>query len=350
MIEDDTALLEDTLLDAIDIQQPAVLSSREWNIFKTINIPSCEGLEVQGVSLYGTRLVWRGDDMTMFDRPNSRDHWWHNLTIDVQGPLGAAFIDRNDNFAKHDPRHVPGMIIPTANKHERMRVMGNQRLGIYRKYALGNCDENNEHHVDVEVNVNGTVRGWEIHGSQSKYHVIERCHYFGGDVKGQAMVHAYHGSFSAIDCHATHARHAAFVAENQADTLHLVRCEAETCAAFAEITGPNGGATGASQPVEITGGRFMCDSINEQLQAITLATAGPFTMRAFQLGNGTQKIGRVLMRGPRGMLDIKGCSFGSYGSDRANSVIHGDAHQVSVTDCIYHDMKGESYIGADYIA
>jgi len=301
-----------------------------------------------GESLYGTRFIWHGDDAVMFERANSRDHLWHQFSVDVQGSLGTVFRDVNRNYPKSSPSHDASMIVPTNNQHRRLRITGNDRLANYRRYDIGNCDENNEVHSDVDVHVNGVGTGWAINGSQSKYHEMVRCRYFGGKF-GACAVYAQHGSFSWLGGGGSHASVAFFHIENQADTIHLHRADVETSARFAVIEGPNG-QTGASQPVEIRGGRFMCDALARDDVAIWLRTAGPVEIASFQLGDGTQRVGKIVYDADHGALDVHGNKFGSFGSlgagdfPASKSIQYVASIRANIGLNTYYDLKGESHV------
>lgn len=342
---DDTNRLEDAIGNAVAKRLHLYLSDadsgREIVVRKTITIPSCEGLEIIGEHLYGTRLVWKGDDSCMFERPNSRDCLFHNFTVDVQGPLGCFTRDTNLNYPTGDSRHDYTMTVPTNNQHKRIRVMGNEKLGAYRRYDVGNCDENNEAHSDVDVHVNGAHKGWVINGSQSKYHTMTNCRYFGG-LFGASAVHALHGSFSWIGGGGSHAGVAFFYAQNQADTLHLHRADVDGSSRFAVIEGPKG-QTGASQPVEIRGGRFMTHMMIDE-DAIVMRTAGPLEVSNFQLGSGHQRVARIVYDAHHGALHVHDCMFGAFGSTTTNSFRVSSSIKRRSYNNTYHKSNGESYV------
>ena len=341
---DDTSMLQDYIARSIAIGKALLIpASREYVIRKTLKIPSCEGLEIMGEHLYRSRIVWKGDDLSLFERPNSRDCLFHQFTIDVQGALGCIARDTNLNYPKSDSRHSTLMIIPSSNQHRRLRILGNGKLDFYRRYDIGNCDENNELHSDIDVHVNGSMSGWSINGSQSKYHEMTRCRFNGDVSRGQAAVSALHGSFSWLGGGGSHCAYAFFAIENQADTIALHRASVETCTRYAVIRGPYG-QTGVSQPVEIAGGYFMCDQLATDQEAIQMRTAGPLLVRNFQLGDGSQRIPKIAYHADHGTLTVSGNKFGAWGSSPENSVDASDGIFSVIHDNTYHLTSGESYV------
>jgi len=339
---DDTALFEDLLGDALAVDDYLRLERADYVIRRPIVIPSSAGLMVSGAHLYGTKLIWAGDDDVMFVRDNSRDHLWRNFTVDVQGPLRAVFRDTNMNAAKGTPEHDPSMIIPSNNRHERLRINGNDRLDFYRLIVVGKCDENNEAHSDHDVHVNRADIGWFLSGSQAKYQRMVGCRFNGGN-KSQAAVQVHSGSFSWLDgggglCDTF------FLITDQTDTIAIHRADVESCGAFLNVMGPKG-KTGSAQPIDILGGRFMTDQVPAGRAAIYCASAGPLSVRSFQMGSGKQPHGRIVMDGFRCKLTVRDCMFGSYGSSPdlcIFNLLYDSAGET--TSNVYHTADGESYI------
>jgi hypothetical protein len=342
---DDTALVQATIDNAVRTGKPAVFGVREYWIRRTIVVPPSEGLEVSGTHLYRTRFVWKGTEGgAMFERANCRDHLWRNFTIDVQSSLVAAFIDTNKNYPVGHAEHDPSAPIPSCNRHERLLIRGNSLLANYRWYKIGQCDENNEHHSDADVRVAETHTGWLIQGQQSKYHEMTRC-WFDGGAWSASAVYARGGSFSWLGGGGYGALGSFFMICEQTDTITIHRADVDGSWRFLYAAGPQG-RTGSSQPISIDGGRFMTHKLAADGEAIACATAGPLTVRNFQLGSGNQPVGRIAMGGFRGALDVSGCMFGAYGSTPENSV--DDAGCESGTSLIigntYHHPNGESYV------
>jgi hypothetical protein len=345
---DNTSEVQSIIEEAVAHRQPAAFESRGYTIRRPIPFPSSEGLHVQGEHLYGTRLIWAGDDEAVFYRPNSRDGLVENLTVEVTGACNAVFVDTNLNYPSSDPRHDPTMTIPSNNQHRRLRINGNGHTNIYRECRVGNCDENNEAHSDIDVHVNNVRLGWSINGSQAKYQEMQRCRFNGG-AGSLCAVEALHGSFSWLGGGGSHASVAFFRIRNQADTIAIHRADVETCRRFAIIEGPDkGGKTGSSQSVEIAGGRFMTDALHPDSEAIICSTAGPLILRNFQLGNGTQRVGCIAICGFRCAVDARGCDFASYGSSQAKSFDYATVDPIEssivIHPNVYHRADGESYV------
>lgn len=338
---DNTNEVEDALNEAFASHRQAVFDARDYVVTRKIIVPPNAGLHVAGEHLYGTRFVWIGDDDCMFDRANSRDQFWANFTVDVEGDLGCVFRDANMNFPHGDVRRVESMLIPSSNVHRRLIINGNERLYCYRRYDVGNTDENNEAHRDESVRVANAQIGWLISGVHAKYQKMVDCRFDGGKCS-MAAVHALHGSFSWLDGGGYGAQEAFFVIENQADTIALHRVDVDGSNKFLRCTGPLG-QTGASQPIEIAGGRFMTHAMNASRVAIDFRTAGPLVVRNFQIGSGTQPIGRIDYAADHGALEVVGCMFGSHGSTRENSIRTSAGVTQHVTQNTYHKANGESY-------
>jgi len=288
----------------------AALPRGDTILKEPLELSGLRGFSIEGVTIHDSCIVadfesYEGNDpVPVIGLLNCQDTGISNLKMILTSNQYAVF----GHWSKD-----PSLGTPTNNHYRNIVVIGKgEGFGGEANYGIvfhakNKDDPNNEAGFFFNVHLNNCFIGWRIEGTQSKEHVIEHCRQQGG-------MHAVDstGSFWWKGGGGSGLSDAAFRLREPVDTIRIDYPAFEATKRLLHASGPNG-FSDDSQPIRISGGRFMCDQLHNDGAAVILEHQGPLTIDSFVFGSGQQPIPHIRANDPA-QVALQAVNFESIGS------------------------------------
>lgn len=274
--------------------------------------------DMDGGVIGSARYVWRGPPGDpMFVMQNCRDVTSSRVDIVVESPCEAVVVVERTKSG-------PGVIPSTMHGFHRWRVFGNGLAPVGFWYRA-TVDENNEHGRWAGCSIYGCNDGLNLHGSQSKEHLVTHCRFEGG-AHGGIAIEADSG-FQMIGG-AVSGFVTAIALRRVGDPVTIQGVGVEACSRLLLTSGP----TTAAQPVILQNVRYEADQLAADGEMIVMRHAGPLVMLGGRYGGGRQRVPRIALRGtgPQCVEFVGRPLFGAFGADLVNPVIAQNPAEASV--------------------